>query len=178
MIVPALEGTRSILQSTLKYGSDVKRVVLTSSTAAIETMVSKPTVFTEDDWNDQSPQEVEEKGVETSATHVYRASKTLAEREAWKFVEEHKGEIKWDLVAINPPYVFGPVLQEIDSVASLNMSMASWHRYILSGSVDKETLVASGYASCDSFFARTVTKRSTGITMLMSVTAPLHTSEA
>ncbi|KAF7376961.1 Ketoreductase azaE [Mycena sanguinolenta] len=37
----------------------------------------------------------------------YRASKTLAERAAWDFVAKHKTEIGWDLVAINPPFVFG-----------------------------------------------------------------------
>ena len=29
---------------------------------------------------------------------------------AWKFVEDHKDEINWDLVTINPPYVFGTIL--------------------------------------------------------------------
>ena len=37
--------------------------------------------------------------------HQYQASKTLAERAAWEFVEEKKGEIKFDLVSINPSWV-------------------------------------------------------------------------
>lgn len=145
LIIPALEGTRSILRSTLKHGTEVKRVVLTSSCAAIEEVVTEPRTFTEDNWNTQSTQEVEAKGKDTSPTHAYRASKTLAEREAWKFVEDHKAEIKWDLVAINPPYIFGPALQEVASAAALNMSMASWHRYVLQGTVDNETLATQGY---------------------------------
>jgi hypothetical protein len=38
---------------------------------------------------------------------MYMASKTLAEKAAWEFVAAHKSEISWDLVAINPPYIFG-----------------------------------------------------------------------
>ena len=101
LIVPALEGTRTILNSTLKYGADVKRFVLTASTASIEEPSEGIRVFTEEDWNEMSVREVEQKGVESTATHWYRASKTLAERKAWEFVEEHKGEIQWDLVTIN-----------------------------------------------------------------------------
>jgi hypothetical protein len=38
---------------------------------------------------------------------MYRASKTLAEKEAWKFWEDSqkRGVAKWDLVAICPPLV-------------------------------------------------------------------------
>ena len=38
---------------------------------------------------------------------VYSASKTLAEKAAWEFVATHKSEISWDLVTINPPWIFG-----------------------------------------------------------------------
>ncbi|KAH8102192.1 NAD-P-binding protein [Cristinia sonorae] len=144
LIVPAVEGTRTILRSTLRHGTDVKRFIITSSCSAIEELLPDPQVYTEDDWNTQSVKEVEEKGVNASASHVYRASKTLAEREAWKFVEEHKNEIKWDLVAINPPYIFGPPLQEVASLDSLNMSMAAWYRYVVSGTADGEALATAG----------------------------------
>lgn len=40
--------------------------------------------------------------------HIYRVSKTQAERAGWKFVEERKPE--WDLVTMNPPIVIGPWL--------------------------------------------------------------------
>lgn len=46
--------------------------------------------FTEEDWNQVSIDEVEKKGTEAWRMHWYRASKTLAERAAWKFVEENK----------------------------------------------------------------------------------------
>jgi hypothetical protein len=36
------------------------------------------------------------------ATPLTRLSPALA---AWEFVEKHKGEIQWDMVAMNPPLV-------------------------------------------------------------------------
>lgn len=36
---------------------------------------------------------------------VYSASKVLAERAAWDFMEKHKESIKFDMVAINPSFV-------------------------------------------------------------------------
>lgn len=47
-------------------------------------------IFTEKDWNQQSLDEVNEKGVEAWRMHWYRASKTLAEKAAWDFVGTHK----------------------------------------------------------------------------------------
>jgi nucleoside-diphosphate-sugar epimerase len=80
----------------------VRRVVLTSSAGAIrESDVSR--VFTERDWNDGAVEAVKTKGV----VAAYLASKTLAERAAWEFVAAHKSEISWDLVALNPPFIFG-----------------------------------------------------------------------
>ncbi|KAJ7898306.1 hypothetical protein B0H14DRAFT_2557339 [Mycena olivaceomarginata] len=42
-----------------------------------------------------------------AAWRRYRASKTLAERAAWDFVEKHKSKLGWDLVMINSPFVAG-----------------------------------------------------------------------
>jgi hypothetical protein len=43
--------------------------------------------FTESDWNQQSIDDVNENGVDSWRMHWYRASKTLAERAAWDFME-------------------------------------------------------------------------------------------
>ncbi|KAK7002468.1 hypothetical protein R3P38DRAFT_1734267 [Favolaschia claudopus] len=58
----------------------VKRVIITSSVAAVLSVPSTPQVFTEADWNGQAVKEVEEKGREASNAARYGASKTLAER--------------------------------------------------------------------------------------------------
>jgi nucleoside-diphosphate-sugar epimerase len=107
LIVPAVRGTTSILNSALKYGSTVKRLILTSSVAAICEEITVPRVFTESNWNNSSVEAVKTKGSEAGPVAIYFASKTLAEKAAWEFVDAHKSEISWDLVAINPPYIFG-----------------------------------------------------------------------
>jgi len=70
-----------------------------------------PHTFTEEDWNTNSPAQLEEKGKDVAPADAYRASKTLAERAAWKFVEENKP--KWDLVTLCPPLVLGPIEQQV-----------------------------------------------------------------
>ncbi|KZT38291.1 NAD(P)-binding protein [Sistotremastrum suecicum HHB10207 ss-3] len=130
LIGPAVNGTVGILKSIVKYGSEVKRVVVTSSIASIIVPVTKHTVFTEKDWNTVAPKEVEEKGKGASAGHKYQASKTLAEQAAWKFVEENKGKISWDLVTLCPPFIFGPIIHEVPSFESLNTSTLELYKTI------------------------------------------------
>lgn len=48
---------------------------------------------------------VEQFGRNAPGPVKYGASKVLAERAAWDFMEENKGSINFDLVAINPSYV-------------------------------------------------------------------------
>ncbi|KAF8878449.1 hypothetical protein BD779DRAFT_1554703 [Infundibulicybe gibba] len=121
LIKPAVEGTIGILKSAAKAGGSVKRVVVTSSCAAVLHVSSEPRVFTEVDWNEQSVKEVEEQGSSAPNIAKYRASKTLAEKgtlpshssrleftavlAAWDFYNSKKPELGWDLVVINPPFV-------------------------------------------------------------------------
>ncbi|KAJ7846608.1 D-lactaldehyde dehydrogenase [Mycena olivaceomarginata] len=102
LLEPALKDTVGILESARKYGTSVKRVVVTSSCAAVLNISTTPQLLSELDWNDQAVQEVEEKGREASAGAKYRISKTLAERAAWDFAKKHKGEIGWDVSVMNP----------------------------------------------------------------------------
>lgn len=103
LVDPALKGTRNILQ-TVNNTSTVKRVVLTSSVVAIygdasDIEQTENGVFTEAYWNTTS-----------SLKHQpYSYSKTLAEKEAWKFEGEQQ---RWDLVVINPSFVMGPSLSD------------------------------------------------------------------
>ena len=101
IIDPAFEGTKNVLQSVNETKS-VKRVVLTSSVAAIygdaiEGQTAAGGVFDETTWNRTS----------TPTNNEYSYSKTIAEREAWRMCEEQK---RWDLVTINPSFVVGPAL--------------------------------------------------------------------
>jgi nucleoside-diphosphate-sugar epimerase len=107
LITPAVRGTTSILNSALKYGTTLKRVILTSSVAAVREVGSVPRAFDESNWNNAAVETVKTKGSEAGPVAAYLASKTLAEKAAWEFVAAHNSEISWDLVVINPPYVFG-----------------------------------------------------------------------
>ncbi|KAJ6531438.1 hypothetical protein DFH09DRAFT_1183626 [Mycena vulgaris] len=122
LLEPAIKGTVGILESALKYGKSVKRVVVTSSCAAVMNISSEPQVLSELDWNDQAVKEVAEQGRAASAGSKYRTSKTLAERAAWDFVETHKSEIGWDVSVMNPPLVVGPVIHAVSSPEALNTS--------------------------------------------------------
>ncbi len=97
LVDPAVQGTRSVLESCRKAGT-VKRVVLTSSMAAITDEPDSDHVLTEADWNSKS----------TLERNPYYLSKTLAERAGWEFVEREKPG--FDLVVINPFLVIGPSL--------------------------------------------------------------------
>jgi nucleoside-diphosphate-sugar epimerase len=107
LIIPAVRGTTSILNSALKHGSSLKRLVLTSSVAAVRDQTTVPRTFNESNWNDAAVETVKTKGSEAGPVLIYLASKTLAEKAAWEFVAAHKSEISWDLVVINPPLIFG-----------------------------------------------------------------------
>jgi nucleoside-diphosphate-sugar epimerase len=99
LIRPAREGTRNVLESA-KRNPTVKRVVLTSSVAAIfgdnaDIALTPGGVFTEKEWNTTSSAEFQ----------PYSYSKTIAEKEAWALAKEQD---QWDLLIINPGWVLGP----------------------------------------------------------------------
>ncbi|MGB6036877.1 MAG: NAD-dependent epimerase/dehydratase family protein [Cryomorphaceae bacterium] len=113
LIDPAVKGTQNVLEQANGLTS-VKRVVLTSSCAAIYTDCSDleltPNgVFTEEIWNTTA-----------SLDHQpYSYSKTLAEKEAWRIQAEKD---RWDLVAVNPSMVMGPSLNaKTNTSESLNL---------------------------------------------------------
>jgi nucleoside-diphosphate-sugar epimerase len=101
LIRPAREGTRNVLEST-KRTPTVKRVVLTSSVAAIygdnvDIALTPAGIFTEKEWN-----------ITSNAEHQpYSYSKTIAEKEACAIAKEQD---QWDLLTINPGLIFGPSL--------------------------------------------------------------------
>ncbi|KAJ7103957.1 hypothetical protein B0H15DRAFT_766839 [Mycena belliarum] len=126
-LTPAIKGTVGILESALKHGTSVKRIVVTSSTAAILQVEKDPKTFSELDWNEQAPRELAEHGSAVPTITKYRASKTLAERAAWDFVKKHRSEITWDLVVINPPFVFGPHIHQGATPDVLNTSARQFY---------------------------------------------------
>ncbi|KAI0733665.1 NAD(P)-binding protein [Fomitopsis betulina] len=144
LIIPAVHGTTRILESALAHGTRVKRVVVTSTCASVLTVQSEPRVYSEADWNDAAIAEVRAGGAKAPNPAKYRASKTLAEKAAWDFVEKNKAKLAWDLVVLNPPYVFGPAIHEVGSPEALNESMHDWFHSVFKGSKTKAQLSSVG----------------------------------
>ncbi|EIW85968.1 D-lactaldehyde dehydrogenase [Coniophora puteana RWD-64-598 SS2] len=126
LIGPAVNGTVGILKSAVKNGSSVKRVVVTSSCAALLEERDEPTVFTEKDWNEKAVAEVKEKGREARNVAKYRASKVLAEKAAWEYYNQNKASVNWEMSVLNPPFVFGPAIHEVTVPSALNTSAQVW----------------------------------------------------
>ncbi|KAI9117818.1 hypothetical protein K1719_011233 [Acacia pycnantha] len=158
IIDPAVKGTLNVLKSCTK-SPNVKRVVLTSSTAAVVFNGNPLTADTavDETWF-SSPdicRDIKSKIEESSLTvilalcHIcsiatflcllgykcwYNLGKTLTEEAAWKFAKENGIDLRWynlgktlaeeaawkfakengiDLVALNPAFMIGPLLQPL-----------------------------------------------------------------
>ncbi len=96
LIVPAREGTLRVLKAARDVGA--RRVVLTSSFAAVGYSPKPVREFTEADWTDP----------ETPGLAPYPRSKAVAERAAWDFVSAEGGDTQ--LVVLNPTFIAGPSL--------------------------------------------------------------------
>lgn len=95
LIRPAVDGTLRAMRAAREAG--IKRVILTSSCAAIYKQADKPKTSPSDETNWTTPDD--------PSVGAYEASKTLAEKAAWDFVSDNPDMA---LTTINPGAVFGP----------------------------------------------------------------------
>ncbi|SDG59866.1 dihydroflavonol-4-reductase [Dyadobacter soli] len=110
LIQTAKSGTLNILQAAAE--NNVKRVVLTSSVAAVvygKTRHELNKIFSEDDWSNQD---------HTSDNTPYFRSKTVAEKAAWNFIASSGSRM--ELTSVLPGAILGPVLED-DFGTSANM---------------------------------------------------------
>ncbi|MDP3641645.1 MAG: aldehyde reductase [Bacteroidota bacterium] len=112
LVEPALDGTRNVLDS-MNATESVKRVVLTSSVAAIfgdaiDIRNTEKGIFTEEHWNTTS----------SSEHQPYPYSKVLAEKLAWQMAEKQS---RWDLLVINPGFIMGPSLSKRTDSTSIEI---------------------------------------------------------
>ncbi|KAB8339018.1 hypothetical protein FH972_021957 [Carpinus fangiana] len=118
LLDPAIIGTTGILKSIKASAPSVKRVVITSSFAAI---VDGPKglrpgyTYSEADWNPITHEEALK-----DPSSGYRGSKTFAEKAAWEFVEKEKPN--FTITTMNPPLVLGPIVHYLNSLDALNTS--------------------------------------------------------
>jgi nucleoside-diphosphate-sugar epimerase len=96
LIVPAREGARRVLRAARDAGA--RRVVMTSSFAAVGYTPKPGAEFTEDDWTDP----------DTPGLAAYPRSKAIAERAAWDLLDRDGGDA--ELAVVNPTAIFGPTL--------------------------------------------------------------------
>ncbi|XP_058089146.1 anthocyanidin reductase ((2S)-flavan-3-ol-forming)-like isoform X1 [Magnolia sinica] len=100
MIKPAINGMLNVLKSCVRVKT-VKRVVCTSSVAAVSSNNLNGTdhVLDEESWSD-----VKYLTSEKPFTWGYGVSKTLSEKEAWKFAKENN----LDIITVVPVGILGP----------------------------------------------------------------------
>ena len=98
LIKPAVQGTLRAFRAA--HAAGIKRVVLTSSFAAIMESELQPgkAAYDEENWSDP----------DRATISPYNKSKTLAERAAWDFVRDNAPDMA--LTTINPTMVLGPPL--------------------------------------------------------------------
>ncbi|PIK48965.1 hypothetical protein BSL78_14178 [Apostichopus japonicus] len=100
IIKPAVDGTLNVLKAC---AGKVKRVVLTSSCAAVGIYVNGPDEsLSEKDWTDEKH----------PAAIAYVKSKKLAEKAAWDYQKGLNDEQQFELATINPSLVLGPILTQ------------------------------------------------------------------
>ncbi|CAE6426053.1 Putative NADPH-dependent methylglyoxal reductase GRP2 OS=Candida albicans (strain SC5314 / ATCC MYA-2876) GN=GRP2 PE=1 SV=2 [Rhizoctonia solani AG-1 IB] len=121
ILKPAIQGTTEILKSAKEHGPTIKRVIITSSFLALLTFTDPPNhVYSEKDWSTATYEYAV-----NNPEMAYVASKPLAEKAAWEFIEREKPV--FDLVTICPSMVFGPALQEVTSLDNLNFSSQQFY---------------------------------------------------
>jgi nucleoside-diphosphate-sugar epimerase len=96
VIVPARDGTLRVLRAARDAG--VRRVVMTSSFAAVGYSPKPGAEYTEADWTDP----------DMPGLPAYPRSKAIAERTAWDFIEHEGGHT--ELAVLNPTFILGPTL--------------------------------------------------------------------
>jgi nucleoside-diphosphate-sugar epimerase len=96
LVLPAREGTLRVLRAA--RDADVRRLVITSSFAAVGYSPKPVRDYDEADWTDP----------DTPGLPPYPRSKAVAERAAWDFIKREGGGL--ELAVVNPTFIMGPTL--------------------------------------------------------------------
>ncbi|KAK1921477.1 hypothetical protein DB88DRAFT_443318 [Papiliotrema laurentii] len=128
---PAVRGTVGVLEVAAGE-SGVKSVVLTGSSAASADWKIPPEkqagkVYTEDDWNPYTKEELTKLSDEHSqgeaypaGTLYYKGAKKYAELAAWELHEKHGKP--WPMTVLVPTMFLGPPIHPLASLSGSNLS--------------------------------------------------------
>ncbi|KAK6358151.1 methylglyoxal reductase (NADPH-dependent) gre2 [Orbilia blumenaviensis] len=136
LINPAVNGTVNLLKAAKEFGGpQLKRIVITSSFASIVEPQKPGHTFDESQWNQHSVNLAEAYKADPTnpdkqvpPNEAYRASKALAERALWDFVKNENPS--FEVAAVNPVFVFGPVIHSVKDAESINTSVFLLYKYI------------------------------------------------
>ncbi len=111
----AVKGTQNVLDSVARTPS-VKRIVMTSSIAAVMSYDQLDATYTEDDWCRSDDIRLD----------PYGMGKAQSERLLWEFADKYADRVQ--AVAINPSVVIGPPLakHQIRSSLSFIRDLVGW----------------------------------------------------
>ncbi|KAG7194490.1 uncharacterized protein KQ657_004705 [Scheffersomyces spartinae] len=101
ILIPAINGTKYVLQSIKEHAPQLQHFVYTSSIVALADLLNAPLGIKEAEW---SPMTYEQ--AKTNGMLAYAGSKKFAEQEVWKFRDEHQP--KFTIATILPSFVTGP----------------------------------------------------------------------
>lgn len=143
LLIPAIQGTKNALTSIKKYAPQIKKVVITSSFAAVSPPdklgLNDLPPLNEDSWNPTTYELAL-----TNPIFAYRGSKTFAEKAAWEFIESEKPN--FTLNTVNPTYVFGPQAFASEVSDTLNTSSEALNKFLKLKPDDEVPVSYGGFA--------------------------------
>ncbi|KAJ5155139.1 hypothetical protein N7492_007942 [Penicillium capsulatum] len=132
LLQPAIQGTSNLLGAIAKHAPQLRRLVVTSSFAAMIDLSKGPRPgyeYSEADWN---PMRYEDVQADTPSVAAYCVSKTVAERMVWDYVEKEKPG--FDVASICPPMIYGPNTNATADLSQLNTSSSIIYQLMLPNS--------------------------------------------
>lgn len=118
IILPAINGTKSIFQATVNYAPNVKKFVYTSSYGAMRSPqdnLDSNLTFDETSWNKLTLEEGLQNG-----KNAYHYAKANAEKLVWEW--EKTLNAKFAVVTVSPTFTFGPQCFDASVGKTLNAS--------------------------------------------------------
>lgn len=149
---PAIKGTTEILKSIKAFAPSVKRVVLTSSSAAMLNPAKHEKLYDESSWAPYTWEDaLKPENAYTASkvspfhrppTYNRPANKTttppakkFSEKAAWSFMDDENPT--FDLAVVNNTYTFGPVQRHLATLDAVNLSNARIRDLVLGRMKDR-----------------------------------------